>query len=440
MFASTFSSLKSPRKSLERLGLVSFACLLCFLLADFVLGQGGLSVTASSGTPSPDPAIIDEEISVSLSASASNPPSPGSGCSLNGPIWSWKITNIEYSADGASWGSSPGGDSEHICHSSSSTATLYLTCTDEENDGGYWRITCQATAAYDDGMCGQKWSASGTTQPKAKVLTVTILRKPAGGADYLPIKDDNQNLLVGQFVNLKAKIMPDGTAGTYLWKNPPGVTFYDYTCTAAVGTLTKLPADGAPDPGGLLTSSVLWFYWEDAGDGRKVVCTFTPTVGKAATNPETTLNVKSPTVNPAFTSNQGLTAFNAGPTRMRLHKGPATVAGGIEFSATVNVPAPFAAGQWQFVQTGVMARTFTDAGGVGWHADMNGQTVLDGAVPYPFQNNAGAVGNTLAATLKVTAVDGAGAITGIAVANGGSYTVAPANPVAVTAAGGQPSI
>lgn len=92
----------------------------------------------------------------------------------------------------------------------------------------------------------------------------------------------------------------------------------------------------------------------------------------------------------------------------------------------VNVPDGFAAGTWQYVQLITPQITATDPAGVGWHLNMNGSTtVLDTAVPYPYQNNApGGVGNTQAATLKVTGVNAGGGITGIAVNSGGSYTQA----------------
>lgn len=404
-----------------------------FSLYQLCLAQdGGLKVNATCGDFDLNPVTLADTAKAPLSASMSNLPDPGE-CALNPPSWTWEVGTLQYSPDGTTWGGAPGGGYAWITEMSSASpdATVNFSFCDNDNDGGYWKIPCDASVTFTD-TCADPYGASGSVDAQVKALTIVVLRKLDGGKDYEKIEDakNNVTLLVGQFVNLQAKVMPDGEPGTYQWKNPPGTTFYDYA--ALTGTLTKLPAaPPAPDPDGLLTSSKLWFYWADAADNRDVVCTFTPKVGKAPPPATGTLSVIQPTVNPAFKSKQGLTALDTGPIYMGLLKGPATVTEGMEFSATVSVPAPFAAGQWQFVQTLVPARTFRDAAGVGYHPDQNGQTVLDMAVPYPYQNNV----NTLAATLKVTAVDGAGAITGIAVANGGSYTFAPANPVAVTPAG-----
>ncbi len=262
--------------------------LFCLAALTYQIGfaqGGGLSVTASCSDSTPNPAGIGDTISATLSATAANIPTPPDECSLNSPTWSWEITNVQYSPDGTTWGASPGGDSEWIVQPSSTSpaATANSTFSDNDNDGGYWKITCTVTVVYTD-TCEDSWQASGSADDKDTVVTISIWRELDGAAEYLPIKaaNNNVNLLVGQYVNLWANIMPEGTAGTYQWTSPPGTTFYDYVFDTNTATLTKLPADPpAPDPDGLLTSSLLLFYWTDAADNRNVICTFTPNGGKA---------------------------------------------------------------------------------------------------------------------------------------------------------------
>ncbi len=315
--------------------------------------QGGLYVTASSGSPAPYPAAINDLIACPLSATASNLPSPPYPCTLNPPTWSWTVVGVQYSPDGTNWSSSPGGDAEWIVQPSSSdpTATLYSTFTDNDNDGGYWNIACLASVTYTDN-CGDFWTAFATTTPQEEVLTISILRQvDGGGGGYQPIKDANKNVnaLIGQYIDLQAQVKPAGTPGKYQWAMPPGVTFTSYTFDSNTATLTPLAA-------GDLTKQMLQFYWTDAGDNRAVSCTFTPNAGKAVTNPATSLNIKAPNLS-SFTSTigtPGLLKDGGGTEWFGLFDadGAGTGEPGIRFAATVDsIKADWGAeGQWKYQQ------------------------------------------------------------------------------------------
>ena len=326
-------------------------------------------MTASCGDSAPNPATISDTITASLDATVPTPPTPPDECTLNAPTWSWQITQVQYSPDGTTWGDSPGGDSSWIVQltSSSPIATAYSSFSDNDNDGGYWKVTCTVTVVYtDDGT--DTWQGSDSVDDKEKVVTIAVWRKVDGGADYLPIKDANNNvtLLVGQFVNLKAVVRPADTTGTYQWKNPPGTTFYDYEFDVNTATLWELPADDEEDSDGLLTDSVLHFYWTDDADNRNVVCTFTPDGGKAMTTPTISLNVKRPKVS-SFTSKIGtaqLFTETDGTLSFRLCDANGAGKGmpGISWTATVDsIKADFGAeGQWQFVQRAYKLLTYKD--------------------------------------------------------------------------------
>jgi hypothetical protein len=120
------------------------------------------------------------------------------------------------------------------------------------------------------------------------------------------------------------------------------------------------------------------FYWADSGE-KEVKCTCTGNEFAIGT-----LFVKKPTVD-TFTADQGVVKwFGAGTTEFGLN-GADGIKQGMEFKATVNVPAPFNAGKWQFVQTIVPSRFITTTkSGTKMHDANNGKTCLDQAVPYPY--------------------------------------------------------
>jgi hypothetical protein len=78
------------RYSARGLGRFAFSLFAVLCSAAGAAGQS-MTVSASAGAPSPNPACVGQQITSSLSASVSNPP-PGPtspfNCPLNGPVWS----------------------------------------------------------------------------------------------------------------------------------------------------------------------------------------------------------------------------------------------------------------------------------------------------------------------------------------------------------------
>jgi hypothetical protein len=242
------------------LAAVAFAA--CLLAPEVSLAQ---TVTASSQTPSPSPGFAGQPISTSLSAKDTNPPSPPYGCTLGAASWSWKIVTVQYSTDGVSWGSSPGGDSEAITQKLSTSPDATLSATFPAGVPGYWNVSCQATVTYTDSPCADKWSASGSTTSSMTAVTVTILRKLDGGADYTAA-NLSVATLVGQYIDLKADVQPAGTTGAFQW-TIPDKNFFDYEADKSDGILYALLAT-------FLQSQTVQFYWVDSGN-KLVSCKVT---------------------------------------------------------------------------------------------------------------------------------------------------------------------
>lgn len=76
-----------------------------------------------------------------LSISGSPPSGP-----LTGPIWSWQVVLVQYSSDGVTYTSSPGGDHTSIDHPDDTVADATLIASFDIE--GYWEVTVQATATY----------------------------------------------------------------------------------------------------------------------------------------------------------------------------------------------------------------------------------------------------------------------------------------------------
>jgi hypothetical protein len=189
--------------------------------------QGTLNVSASAVQTAPDWAAAGaDESTTTLSASVSNPPFPGSGCTLNGPDWSWSLGQVQFSVDNTSWSQTQNGYSAWIVQPEPSLpgATLHVTFT----EGGYWQIPCTAAVEYDTGTCGQAWSgnAVATALPKSvKLLGLTVTsgatqEDVTGTTSWAAVKTNAGDKVIAQ-----ASIQPDNqdAAAKIQWTNGSAV-------------------------------------------------------------------------------------------------------------------------------------------------------------------------------------------------------------------------
>jgi hypothetical protein len=135
-----------------------------------------MSVTASSGSPSPQPACVGQAITCTLSASVSNPPTipPSSPCILEGPYWSWSVKSTQYRASASDdWADSSGSVSINQPDVSDPAATMTATF----GTGGYWKVVATATVNYND-TCDNTWTASGDTTVYMTVISVSLSPDP----------------------------------------------------------------------------------------------------------------------------------------------------------------------------------------------------------------------------------------------------------------------
>jgi hypothetical protein len=217
------------------------------------------------------------------------------------------------------------------------------------NQGGYWNVTCQVVANYNDGVCGNVWSGSGKTVVTQAAPQVTILIKPDGTAKYMAITKDNNNLLPGQKVDLQANVVPAPNQATYKWKLP-GTVFKDYnagpgttTPDGGAGILTKIDPD-LKNPTDTVSQTVQ-FYWADTGNGRDVTCTVT--IGGKDCPVKGTLNVIKPKA--SLTPYQGTTSVSKDGKEIGLYP-VGDLTNGMEFIGMVDTPQGFANGKWNWVQ------------------------------------------------------------------------------------------
>jgi hypothetical protein len=356
-------------------GIYGLVVVFLSLSAQQVYGQNTLNVLPASGTPSPLPACVGDTIGTVLTGTVTNPPTASYPCVLNKPVWVWSKVSVQYSPDNNTWSESPGGDMEMISQPDTDYAGADLTAS--FNTGGYWKVTLQLSLSYSD-SCGNTWSGSGTlTIAMGPVIQVTILRQPDSGGGYQAIAGANANALPGQYIDLQAQVKPAGLAVTYQWKIPQYV-FASYTVGDNQATLTRV-AEGA------YNNQTIQFYWANAGN-KQVSCQVTS--GQKMCTGNATINVQAPTID--FTANQTGTSqitnnYLLAGTWLTLFN-PTGRAGvnraGIYFNCTVQVPAGFAQGKWQYGQVLTSTDTRTKVGGAKEHWSLNGTLVLDDPYPY----------------------------------------------------------
>jgi hypothetical protein len=241
------------------------------------------------------------------------------------------------------------------------------------------RVELQAAdKAVQKAMSGDNPKDKKEVKPKAP--TLVIKRQKDGEAMYKDIDASNRDVLPGEYIDLKMVLDPaPKMVGSRSWA-APGTIFKDYTADNKKAELTPMTAAD-------MKGETIQYYWADSADGREVVAK--ATIGKVEVTGKATLNVKELTV--TYTKALGKVQLDPAVPEIRLKKTAATKRGGIDFDATVDVPAGFANGKWQFVQT-INPQIFYWDAAKKYRWSMNGRVNLDTDYPYvgPFDTGKGA--------------------------------------------------
>jgi hypothetical protein len=242
-------------------------------------------------------------------------------------------------------------------------------------------------------FCVSGENPKDTNKEDVKKPKLIVQRQTDGAGGYQEIKAANTNtdVLPGQLIDLKIILEnPPKGAPTYQWGDPagtiPGVIFKNYVANQTTGTRTPMAA-------GDFTNQTIQFYWADhGGAGREVKAK--ATIGKVEIKGSGTLNVISPTA--TYTRTQGTVGFNAAKDRIGLFAVPGTTdTNGITFTGNVTVPAPFAAGKFNWVQLNNDGRKRTKKDGTKEKVKVFGTYVVDTTYPYepgPFTAHPGTAG------------------------------------------------
>jgi hypothetical protein len=244
-----------------------------------------VTVSATGGQFSPDPAPVGTPVQATLSAKATRP-TVGSEYTLSAPSWVWSLLNGQYTCPPVQTSLTTGIDgSDYSCVIVAAPApppdatydysavTLYANFTTP----GIWQMNVNVQVNYtDDG--GGTYEGEAQAQAKGKEWNVdNILRSSGGVTDFEPLdQGNNEYAIVGQYIVVKPRITPNGIQATFKWAQPTSTVFTKYTMNTSKGKVE--PCDDnwklIPLPDSYLATEVLKFYWVDAG-GKTLQCTAT---------------------------------------------------------------------------------------------------------------------------------------------------------------------
>jgi len=217
-----------------------------------------------------------------------------------------------------------------------------------------WTITSVADINDEAAMIGMGTKKSDQSTHAVLLVPAQITRQVdahtgSSDAGYVSLNNTNNQLLIGQQVNLQLTL-PSGITATNITWTLPGTTFKDYVI-ASDGSSATAPTQLQPND--LATPNVT-FYWADAGT-KQVTCTFT--VFGVQTSITTNLTVFAPTA----TMNRTLgNVIQDGGSVIELNNIGAGLPG-IQWNINVSLPSNFDpnASQWGLVQLVNLSRFFT---------------------------------------------------------------------------------
>jgi hypothetical protein len=181
-----------------------------------------------------------------------------------------------------------------------------------------------------------------------------------------------ENWLVGQMVDLKAVVEPQGLGNpTYSW-TIDGTVFKNYTLDSSPTnpTLTSLASAD-------LSNSEVSFFWTDTGN-KSVKCNITLN-GMTYTG-SVTFNVQAPSVN--VTTQTGTIATGQDQNGDEVFEVGSPQLDGFNESASVTTPYGFNAGQWTFLQV-VTSLDHIHSNNTSYYEPDNSNPFLDVSFPVP---------------------------------------------------------
>jgi hypothetical protein len=230
-------------------------------------------------------------------------------------------------------------------------------------------------------------------------VKLEIKRDEAGGTvDYQSLTDATRKVLPGQKMNLKVNIQPTLLTATEWEWTLPGVVFKDYVANQNTGTLTALSATAD-----LKGQDNVHFYWADTGDARAVKCRVK--IAGQWFDATDHLDVKKPTC--TLTTTHGSAKLNAANDHIGFYADAGQTAG-ISYTASVQVPAGFADGEWNFVQVLSDGLERTLANGTVERSNHYHIWTLDNTYPYepaPYTSHPGTAGSYPTGTSSHTESD-----------------------------------
>jgi hypothetical protein len=166
----------------RRIGLAVVVLTAVFARAGAVSAQPALTVIASASSPTPNPTTTNVPVTVTLGATVENEPTSTNDNPIQGPVWTWSLTDppsgpavVLYRASSTgSWGAPP-QNSYSLSLSQPDSSSPEATLTANFTVAGYWRISPTVTASYTDSPGTDTWSASDRpTIDDITVITVTF--------------------------------------------------------------------------------------------------------------------------------------------------------------------------------------------------------------------------------------------------------------------------
>ena len=218
--------------------------------------------------------------------------------------------------------------------------------------------------------------------PKKNPALKLIIKRDTddGVVKFEPITSANDTVLPGQLMDLKVEVDPSSYKMSRITWSIPGRVFKDFVADQSRGTFTSLATAD-------ISVEHIKFYWANGPLTLMIRCraeingqTYSATAKFKVSAPSYTFKVK-----------QGKAGFGSSATKIGLFGVPA----GITFTGSVQVPAGFGPGQWNWVQITWPSRTQTRNDGVLERWIMNGKKYLDTTYPYepsPYTSHPGSAG------------------------------------------------
>jgi hypothetical protein len=133
-------------------------------------GQPPVQVIPSATNATPNPALMQEQVSSSLSATVMNPPTAPYGCQVGSPTWAWFILSVQLNGGTVQTG--------YNLTLNSSTTSPNATLTGTFTSAGSWSVNMKVTVQYTDSPCSDTWGDQRTITVPVTVLDVEVMPNP----------------------------------------------------------------------------------------------------------------------------------------------------------------------------------------------------------------------------------------------------------------------